>query len=544
MSESLILSLPSKQLPFFCPKLPCEIVISVQAKKQGENIMKKMNYAIRRTQVLDECCTIKILIVVDGDNGDVSLIQFNDLAEHHFEGAPPFGMGYILDILEQDAPGFVKFEVHCATRESTYSESTQSSQRQVEVNFRFTPEKIDLYDEIWLFGYNGQDDELALNAAELNALHEWMNRGGGILAMGDHEDLGAAICKDIQRVRFMRHWTTSQGVPSRVGEDRYDTNRPATDEQRSGDEYMPFWNQSDNILQPLLDTIDHCILAIPGDQGPLRLFPDHPHEGEVYRDGEGIQPGYDDFPNGSQPETIAWVETFIQDNKTRRAKGRVRSHKFGALGVYDGFTEQVGRIVVDSTWHHWFNINLIGMKEADDQTNYDRYKIFVHNVACWLAPKQQQKQMYLRAIWHSQFTSQVMENYYISNASWTYKDTQEVLKAFVSESFRKDWLSLWYPKELLNPEKESRDGLFHEWSPYKCPHWEVLEAELLQGVIAELRPLILEMMRKKRTSVEEQELTELFEKGSLQGVWNTMKHWSEVIDKQRTMKEMYAAKIR
>ncbi|NER50806.1 MAG: hypothetical protein F6J92_29875, partial [Symploca sp. SIO1A3] len=114
----------------------------------------------------------------------------------------------------------------------------------------------------------------------------------------------------------------------------------------------------------------------------------------------------------------------------------------------------------------------------------------------------------------------------------------------VSESFRKDWLSLWHPKELLNPEKESQDGLSHEWSAYKCPHWEVLEAELLQGVITEWRPLILEMMRKKRTSVEEQELTELFEKGSLQGVWNAMKHWSEVINKQRKMKEMYAAKIR
>ncbi|NET46343.1 hypothetical protein [Okeania sp. SIO2B3] len=218
---------------------------------------------------------------------------------------------------------------------------------------------------------------------------------------------------------------------------------------------------------------------------------------------------------------------------------------FGALGVYDGFAqgEGVGRIVVDSTWHHWFNINLIGMKNATDQTNYNRYKVFVCNVACWIAPKQVQKQMYLRAIWHSQFTTKVMENYHTTNYSWTYKDTQKVLKRFVSESFRKEWLSLWYPKELLSPEKESRDGLLYAWSPYKCPHWELLEAELLQGVIKEWRPLILEIIRKKRTSVEEQELTELFEKGASQGVWNAMNRWSEVIDKQREMKENYAAKL-
>ena len=413
------------------------------------------------------------------------------------------------------------------------------SGRQVTVNFRFDQHDIEQYDEIWLFGYNGELDELVLSPQELNALHQWMDNGGGILAMGDHEDLGAAICKDIKRVRDMRYWRKSD-TPSRTGPDRHDTNRPTAEDD--GSEEIPFQNQSNNELQPLYCITRHPILEDYNGR-LLNLFPKHPHEGWVYDNYNHISNQSEDFPGGVKPETIAFVQS--QPIETEGKDGQAQLKMFGALGVYDGFAqgEGVGRIVVDSTWHHWFNINLIGMKNAADQTNYNRYRIFVSNVACWLAPKQVQKQMYLRAIWHSQFTTKVMENYDTTDYSWTYKDTQKILKTFVSELFRKEWLSLWYPKELLSPEKESRDGLLDAWSPYKCPHWELLEAELLQGVIKEWRPLILEIIGNKRTSVEEQELTERFETGARQGVWNAMNRWSEVIDKQREMKENYAAKL-
>src|SRR5258708_33314909 len=38
----------------------------------------------------------------------------------------------------------------------------------------------------------------------------------------------------------------------------------------------------------------------------------------------------------------------------------VTPRSFGIVGAYDGHRANVGRIAVDSTWHHFFDINLIG----------------------------------------------------------------------------------------------------------------------------------------------------------------------------------------
>ena len=511
--------------------------------------MQRLNYAIGNKAVVNLPFTIKILMVVDGDFGGTSVIQFNDMEGDIMNGSPPFGVGYIINILRNYSPDHVNFEVSLATREA---DSTDSSYGEVMKNFRFDQQEemetltINQYDEIWLFGFNGDNCNqfLCLSEDEQDALANWMDNGGGILAMGDHADLGAAMCKDIKRVRYMRRWTRDQGVPPAGGKDRHDTNQPANQMQKWGAVFMPFCNQSDNILQPLYsDSYNpHPILALPGG-GTLDRFPDHPHEGWVYDSNEGIDhQKNDDFPNSSQPKAIAWVETFIQD-QTNREKGDLNFKRFGALGVYDGHEHEVGRIVVDSTWHHWFNVNLVGMKQAGDQENYNNYKAFVFNVACWLAPQALQKKMYFRAIWHTLYTSDVIIEHYTKDCSGTYKAIQGVLKTFVSQSFRKEWLSLWYPKELLSPDKESRNSLSNAWSPYTRPHWELLEAELLQGIIQVLRPLILEVITNKRTHVEEQDLTSLFEEGASKGAKNAMTSWKQAISQQRKMQETCASKI-
>ena len=41
-------------------------------------------------------------------------------------------------------------------------------------------------------------------------------------------------------------------------------------------------------------------------------------------------------------------------------KGVVNTRPFGAIGSYDGHRANVGRVLVDATWHHFFNVNLIG----------------------------------------------------------------------------------------------------------------------------------------------------------------------------------------
>jgi hypothetical protein len=69
-------------------------------------------------------------------------------------------------------------------------------------------------------------------------LAEWMDRGGGVFAVGDHFNLGASMCSRIPRVRTMRKWTEAQGVPSQFGDDRNETLQlvPASsDDAREGD---------------------------------------------------------------------------------------------------------------------------------------------------------------------------------------------------------------------------------------------------------------------------------------------------------------------
>jgi hypothetical protein len=80
--------------------------------------------------------------------------------------------------------------------------------------FRFDDPSIDLtvYNEIWLFGYEGYDISLVgppdsmtgepggLTDSELAAITSFMQAGGGLFAVGDHDSLGSGMCGRIPRV--------------------------------------------------------------------------------------------------------------------------------------------------------------------------------------------------------------------------------------------------------------------------------------------------------------------------------------------------------
>lgn len=300
-------------------------------------------------------------------------------------------------------------------------------------NFRFDRANfdIDAYDQIWLFGILLETDPSGLGDAELVILARWMNKGGGILAMGDHEDLGAALCRRIPRVRAMRYWKSSETPPIR-GVSRHDT-------LRSGhDELYTFDDESDDVPQPLQlrryecgeVTGVHPILA--GPRQPLDVFPDHPHEGEVVPDDKIVLDGtfvldattVDEFPEasngGPRPETIAWGQVLGNRGDNDRNKGPVNAKTFAVLGAYDGHKVGVGRVVVDSTWHHWFDVNLVGRPVKDlntppfDETNpktkgflatesgraiYARLQACYRNVGLWLCPVPVQERLIANELW-------------------------------------------------------------------------------------------------------------------------------------------------
>lgn len=277
------------------------------------------------------------------------------------------------------------------------------------------------FDQVWLFGLDaGTTTQLA--PAEITALTSFMDGGGGVLAMGDHSTLGASLCAALPRVRYMRKWELN-GVagtpPDAFGPDRIDTLRegPTTGFQ--------FMDQSDDVPQPIFPKryyspvssgparrtwFPHPILC--GLDGLIDVLPDHMHEGECV--APVVVPA--EFPGGVGPEVIANGRVLAHGTDNRQTdQGDFGidtasvERDFGILGAYDGHDARanVGRIVVDATWHHWIRINLVGFLANPATPHFRKIRNFYWNVAVWLAPARQQRAMLHAAtyglLWARQF---------------------------------------------------------------------------------------------------------------------------------------------
>jgi hypothetical protein len=306
---------------------------------------------------------VQILVVAD------TIVSLGP--EHHPDNLNEdhFGMGHLLGVLQDvgqvtkahrttdplDAPGVIE-------------------------NFRFNEHNLGAYDQIWLLGYGSGE----LPVDEQKAIAAFMNSGGGIFATGDHASLGSALAGNLPRVRSMRHWSSP---PPATGPTRVDTTRPDVHD------VVVFENQSDDIPQKLelkwyewsgapwfREVYPHPVLC--SRWGAIDQFPDHMHEGEVVEpanlDAVISLPGmtFDEYPRDSggrrvSPEVVAWgwsagrADPEVMHGIHVGDPGPANKRWTGTVGVYDGRRCGVGRIVVDSTWHHFFDINLIGDNAAN-----------------------------------------------------------------------------------------------------------------------------------------------------------------------------------
>ena len=340
-------------------------------------------------------CEIRILMVTDGGGSF---------------GSADFGLGELIDVLTTSTGPHERFVITRAHRLS-------GDQADIE-HFRFHEHDLGAYDEIWLFGVN-RNTNGALSAAELKDLATFMDGGGGVFATGDHEDLGLAMCGRVPRVRNMRKWYWPDAGPNGEpvapvvdGAARHDTL------VRRGDDDLFFENQSDDIpqtIQPKMYSrrVGMTVLNYPhpvlcGPNGPITVMPDHPHEGECYEPNdldrtfefEGAEfveyPSVADQPR-PKPEVIAFSTHGTRRNSD--VKGALSSKTFGGIGVYDGHQANVGRVLVDATWHHFFNINLVGAIGAAPpfdkgfasskvgRSAYEEIKAYFRNIATYLAPE-------------------------------------------------------------------------------------------------------------------------------------------------------------
>lgn len=325
-----------------------------------------------------------------------------------YDGPSFGGLKHVIKTLTFDPYYWVKFSVTKASRVNDSSaDSAFRSKRLDEID-------LSKFDEIWFFGFGSGN---ALTPGEVTVLKNFMDvQGGGVLVTGDHATLGSAIGQQVPRAGKMRKWTSS---PSQGGLDRHSTLREGHEPG------FDFNDQSDDVPQqirlkqyflgysgPFLRRYrPHEVLC--GPDGPIDVFPDHMHEGEAIAPTTSLDPiEWRKNSSGAQelPEVIAWGK-IVQGGLSKSGT------EFGVVSVYNGHNvaegtfNNVGRVIADSTWHHWFDINLIGVSgslnpdtqgfpvSSSGQAVLKKIEAYFLNVAIWLAPKVKQQCMWRRILW-------------------------------------------------------------------------------------------------------------------------------------------------
>lgn len=477
-------------------------------------------------EIIGRRTTVRILVVVDGV---ISLT----------EAPSAFGVGRVVRLLRESQVDCTRFVVDLARRDNA-TPSTNPSPAPDQpryVGFRFDQLDggqpiVDRYEEVWCFGFNpgndaGPDANITLTTAlpasdaELKVLTRWMNdRRGGLLAMGDHDYLGASMCHRIPRIRSMRRWTNAQGVPPIGGITepdtalRHDTNQPATPAQISSGGLIPFSNQEDAQPQtiewvPWLSQHSfvrvferpHPILCHP-THGPIDVMPDHPHEGWCFDDDEiDVTATYQfldlsgpEYPTagGQQPRPMVIAYGTTTPNPPYNlAKGPSPRKRFAMISVYDGHPVDVGRVVTDSTWHHWFDEN-VQQIEAAGGPRWDKISRYYLNVASWLAsPRKLDWCVILEGI-KTHFTYLGFQEY--SRRASVF-DLGRALHSHLSRHLGPCWVSRWVLENI-----QLVDADVHAWLKERlfwkkgipvpggdpclsCPPFEAIEAAVLGGLV-------------------------------------------------------------
>ncbi len=465
---------------------------------------------------------IRVLVITDTE---ISISNTGD-----------FGVGRFVRLLRESSVGCTRFEVDIAVRSpGGFSENPSPAVGQARYSgFRFDStgagggNVIDDYHELFVFGFKpdnfAQSDanidlpaSLPATDAELQVLHGWMQNGGGIFATGDHDYLGASMCHRIARVGSMRQWTNADGVPPIDGPTRLDTNQPDTPGELAGTDIIPNTAERDATPQPIRWTPEfsirlgwrihkrpHPILCHP-EHGVIDVMPDHPHEGrcnEIAAIDLSAKTRFDDsvdeYPTvgGAQPKPkiIARGDT-VADPPYDHAKGTANHYDFPMISVYDGHPIDIGRVVVDSTWHHWFNLNIDGIETSGHPTNWAKISRYYLNVAVWLANKGTYKS---RCWWE------------LLQAHLTYPGIEELradLPLLDKGRIIRDYLvRLWGPCMVtefvllnlcdLHPaicrlyEQQLRFPPQPDPWCLTCPPWEFMELTVLGGMAEGVEPIV------------------------------------------------------
>jgi hypothetical protein len=327
-------------------------------------------------------------------------------------------------------------------------------------NFHFagaaTPVTLANYDQVWMWGIDS--GPFVLSNADVGVLSEFMNGGGGVFATGDHAALGRSMCGSLPRIRHMREWRDAGtgGVPMGIENDvNVAINRIDTVVNPGSNAIHEFDDQSDDIPQriyPNYKVTDtdglggtqwsatvHPLLMLPGAlatrnstdaagantefTNDMDVLPDHPHESQCYEvTNAGTLGGtynlsgqnFAEFqPSSADPAQRVGAQVVAYAVSGGRAvyrsgywKPPVKPRMFGVISAYDGRlaqaypgkTQRPGRVVCDSTWHHYINVNLDGTSSGRSglgtgsgagfvpSAQLEKIYTYYRNIVSWLQP--------------------------------------------------------------------------------------------------------------------------------------------------------------
>jgi hypothetical protein len=227
------------------------------------------------------------------------------------------------------------------------------------------------FGELWLFAVDAGE---GLTVADCQGITRFRQRGGGILATRDHQDLGSSLCTlgGVGRAHFF-HSKHQDPDESRRERDDQDTKSILWPNYHSGS------NGDYQRVTPVEPTHE-LLRGTRSSSGLIEFFPAHPHEG-----GVGV-------PDGEKDARL--VATGVST---------VTGRPFNLLVAFeradDAHGNTLGRAVAESSFHHFVDYNWDtakgcpsfleeppGKQIEREREKLEDVKTYVRNLAHWLAP--------------------------------------------------------------------------------------------------------------------------------------------------------------
>ena len=225
------------------------------------------------------------------------------------------------------------------------------------------------FDELWLFALD-TGDGLTVNDCE--GITRFRQRGGGIMATRDHQDLGISLCTlgGIGRAHFFHSKHPEPDVARQAIDDPYATSIS----------WPNYHSGANGDYQTIAPADAHELMRnTTSPAGVIEFFPSHPHEGAV-----GVP----------EDEPAARV--------IATGKSQVTGRPFNLVVAFESIVDEhgnrLGRGVAESSFHHFVDYNWDTEKgcpsflEEPPGDGYKRnpqaledIKTYVGNVARWLA---------------------------------------------------------------------------------------------------------------------------------------------------------------